>query len=41
MYRREKDGEDHRGKQRPAMVPDYFPVPMSPAVLGFLILDSM
>lgn len=40
MCGREKDGEDHKGKQRSAVVPDYFPVPMSPAVLEFLILDS-
>lgn len=39
--RREEDGEDHREKQRPDVVPDYFPIPMSPAVLEFLILDSI
>ena len=41
VCRREEDGEDHREKRRPDVVPDYFPVPMSPAVLEFLILDSI
>lgn len=27
--------EDHREKQRPDVVPDYFPIPIGPAVLEF------